>query len=282
MFLSGFADEAGRDIRDQIRATKELGWNCIEIRNVGDLNFTDVSDETFEETARLLSEAGVTVPCFGSAVANSGKNPKNPDDVQYSIDALKRALPRMKRLGATMIRGMAFKGKEILKDGVVDPDVEKFVVEKMKELVKMCENAGVIYVCENCSDYSALSPQYAQKLFREVNSPALKLAFDMGNTVNADNVAGKPPYAKQSAWEFYEGVKDLIGHVHIKDAVIGEGGKAHTFPGEGAADVKRIVRDLVKSGYDGGFSIEPHMKNGYDGYVEYGRRFMRILEDAKK
>src|SRR6185503_15552096 len=34
MYLTGFADEAARDIDAQIRATLELGWRSIESRNI--------------------------------------------------------------------------------------------------------------------------------------------------------------------------------------------------------------------------------------------------------
>jgi hypothetical protein len=33
-YLSGFADEAGAAIETQIRATQQLGWHHIEMRNV--------------------------------------------------------------------------------------------------------------------------------------------------------------------------------------------------------------------------------------------------------
>ena len=67
-----------------------------------------------------------------------------------------------------------------------------------------------------------------------------------------------------------------------------------TFPGEGEGCVKEIVRDLLKSGYDGGFSMEPHMSvvfhDGsvesneqlqYENYIEYGQRFMKLVEHIK-
>ena len=68
-----------------------------------------------------------------------------------------------------------------------------------------------------------------------------------------------------------------------------------TWPGEGDGDVKKIVTDLLRRGYNGGFSIEPHVANvfhekspeqdmeriKYDSYVEYGRRFMKLLDEVK-
>ena len=88
--------------------------------------------------------------------------------------------------------------------------------------------------------------------------------------------------------------------MHIKDGRATGGTDANgfmqadfLFPGEGEGRVKEIVADLLASGYDGGFSIEPHMvtvfhgESGseeacYQNYVEYGRRFMRLVEDIKK
>ena len=72
------------------------------------------------------------------------------------------------------------------------------------------------------------------------------------------------------------------------------GKTTYTWPGEGDGDVVRIVEDLIARGYDGGFSMEPHMalvfhdanvtaqaQAMHDNYVEYGRRFMAIVEAAK-
>ena len=56
----------------------------------------------------------------------------------------------------------------------------------------------------------------------------------------------------------------------------------------------RIVADLLKNGYDGGFSMEPHMAVvahdasvtseadiRFANYVEYGRRFEKILASCR-
>ncbi len=69
----------------------------------------------------------------------------------------------------------------------------------------------------------------------------------------------------------------------------------YTFAGEGHGKVREIVADLLKTGYDGGFSMEPHLsvvfhdatkQNAvedlkYRNYVEYGRRFMKIVDQCK-
>ena len=43
-YYTGFADEAGADLETQIRATRALGWSCLEARNIGGRNIHDLSD----------------------------------------------------------------------------------------------------------------------------------------------------------------------------------------------------------------------------------------------
>ena len=58
--------------------------------------------------------------------------------------------------------------------------------------------------------------------------------------------------------------------------------------------MREIITDLLLRGYDGGFSIEPHLaavihtgqaatdeEKLYQSYTEYGRRLMRIVDEVK-
>lgn len=298
MYYSGFADEAGSSIDIQIRATKELGWSNIECRNVDGVNLTDISDEDFEVVVDKLAGSGVHINCFGSAVANWGKDPRKEEDFQSSLESLRRAMPRMHRLGTKLIRGMSF---AIVRDGQPDsPELETMIFEKMRALVRVCEEGGVIYVHENCQNYGGLSYKHTLKLIEQVNSPNFKLAFDTGNPVGSDNHIGPPPYRKQSSWEFYQNVREFVVHMHIKDCkFVAETGETfprleHTFPGEGDGDVRQIIQDLIKRGYDGALSIEPHLavvyhdetitspdEIRYANFVEYGRRTMSLVSGLK-
>jgi len=298
MVYSGFADEAGASIDVQIKATRELGWRDIECRNVDWVNLTDVSEESFEEICQKLVASGVKINCFGSAIANWGKDPRSEEDYQSSLESLQRAIPRMQRLGTKLIRGMSF---AIARDEAPDtPELERIIFEKVRSLVRVCEEGGVIYLHENCQNYGGLSYQHTLKLVDAVNSPNFKLAFDTGNPVGSDNHVGAPPYRKQSSWEFYQHVLPHIAHVHIKDCnFLAETGGTfpeleHTFPGEGSGDVRRIVKDLLKHGYEGALSIEPHLAMVYHdpsiqspediqyaNYVEYGCRLMKLVDEVK-
>jgi sugar phosphate isomerase/epimerase len=299
MYYTGFADEAGNSLDVQIKATLELGWQQIESRSIDGVNLTDISDEQFEIACQKLDAAGVKINCFGSAIANWSTDPRKEEDFQASLASLRRAIPRMQRLGTRYLRGMSF---GIVRDAVPDsPEIEKLVFEKVRTLVALCEEAGVYFLQENCMNYGGLSYEHTLRLLDAVRSPYFKLVFDTGNPVGSDSRIGKPPYHKQSSWEFYCNVREFIEYVHIKDCIfIEETGwifpkLQHTFPGEGHGDVRQIVADLLQRGYNGGFSIEPHLgavyhdasltspeQIRYANYTEYGRRFMGLVRECQK
>jgi sugar phosphate isomerase/epimerase len=291
MYLTGFADEAAPDIDGQIRATKELGWQYIESRNVNGANIHDVSEEIFEEVVGKLQDAGVQINCFGSAIANWARSITDPFDI--TLEEVKRTIPRMQRLGTKLIRIMSY---AVLNDREADDQMEEERFQRLRIVHEMFTDAGLTPVHENCMNYGGMSWQHTLRLVENV--PGLKLVFDTANPVFTDDRSKPKPYPKQSSWEFYSKVKEHIAYVHIKDGrFVEESGGLfpkveYTFPGEGDGDVVRIVKDLLDSGYDGGISIEPHLsivyhdesvaseaEQRFNSYVEYGRRMEAIIAD---
>jgi sugar phosphate isomerase/epimerase len=290
MYLTGFADEAAPDIAGQIQATKELGWRYIESRNIDGVNIHDISDDKFDEVAGELEDSGVQINCFGSAIANWGKQITDPFDI--TLEEIERTIPRMQRLGTKLIRTMSY---AVLADREADDQMEEERFRRMRVLLQMFTDAGLTPVHENCMNYGGMSWKHTLRLIENV--PGLKLVFDTGNPIFTDDRAKPKPYPKQSAWEFYTHVKEHVAYVHIKDGVWdSETGKTtFTFPGEGDGDVRRIVKDLLARGYEGGLSIEPHLsvvqhdqsvvsteEQKYNNYVEYGRRMERMVAEIKK
>lgn len=305
MYLTGFADESGKDINNQIKATKELGWSNIELRATGfEGDLASMSDADFDKLYAALDGSGVKINCFGSGIANWGKDIDAP--FEDTLNEVKACLPRLKKLGCEFVRIMSYKINRDPETWVALPNDQQNFAERAKrlnEIVPMFLDAGVVPVHENCMNYGGMSWQNTLELVDAVKG--LKLVFDTGNPPFTPDM-GKGIYTKpiprQDTWEFYQKVKEHIAYVHIKDAKgdcdikngeIFPTGQTFTFPGEGEGSVKEIVKDLLDNGYDGGFSMEPHMalvfhddsveskaQVQFDNYVEYGRRFMKIIEDA--
>jgi sugar phosphate isomerase/epimerase len=298
MYFSGFADEASKDFDKQIKATKELGWENIESRAIGSGTLSTLSDLEFENVSEQMEKSGVKINCYGSSIANWGKDPRNDKDYTSSLKELNDVIPRMKKLEIPMLRGMSF---AVVKDSDPDsPEIRKAVFSKVKKLVSICEDSGILYLHENCMNYGGMSSDHTLRLIEKVNSPNFKLVFDTGNPLMTYDRRGDKPYKKQNAFEFYNQVKEFIHYVHIKDGIyLQENDRIFpdtkwTFPGEGEGFVEDIAADLINSGYDGGFSMEPHMKLvfhedsikdteelSYQNYIEYGRKFMKMVEEIQ-
>ena len=289
MYLTGFADEAAVGIEGQIKATRELGWTNIESRNIGGKNIHDIPDAEFDRVAGLLKDNGVTVNCFGSAVANWGK--QITESMESSLEETRRAIPRMQRLGTKLIRIMSF---AVLKERGPEDQLEEERFKRVRQLHAIFTDAGITPVHENCMNYGGMGWQYTLRLIENV--PGLKLVYDTGNPVFTPDYAKPKPIPRQSSWDFYSHVRDHIAYIHIKDGIWHEETQKQefTYAGEGHGDVRRILTDLLGCGYDGGISIEPHLATVfhddqkekkesamYSSYVEYGRRIERMIAEIR-
>lgn len=283
MYISGIADEAGRSIADQIAAHRELGWKHIELRLIDGVNVCEMPDDAFARAADQLQAAKLQVSCFGSAIANWGRPITTP--FEKDTGDLKRAMPRMQKLGASFIRVMSYPNA-----GWKVRDWRKEVFRRLNELARMAQDGGIVLVHENCHGYGGDCPAMQTELFEEVVSPAFKMVYDTGNPVGH----------MVDATAMYKSAKPHIAYVHVKDykrpATPGHAGECVAcHPGQGDGRVKEVLTDLIQSGYDGGFSIEPHMtgaihlgqdasqgKDAKSIYLAHGRATWKLLGDIQK
>jgi sugar phosphate isomerase/epimerase len=291
MILTGIGDEAGSRLESQIQATRELGWQHLEARNLElpgfpKANLHDLPDPAFDLVAEQLGAAGLQVYCFGSTVMNWAKRVGDPFEVTRAEVA--RCLPRMQRLGTRFIRIMSFKPADD------EHRIPRAVFERVREVTQRFLDAGLQPVHENCMNYGGMSWQHALELLNQC--PGLKWVFDTANPVfNPDRSKAKP-WPRQDPWEFWEHVRDHVAHIHVKDARWNttKNDADYTWPGEGDGRVRDVLKDALARGYDAGVSIEPHMVVVFhdanaqanteaqrQNYVEYGRRLEKLIADVK-
>ncbi len=292
MILTGIGDEGANTLAGQIRATKELNWRHIEMRGVevpgfAKGNLHDVPDAAFDQVVGELENAGIGIYCFGSTVMNWAK--KIDDPFEITLAEVKRAIPRMTRLGTKYIRVMSFK------PGDTDYKIPPEVFRRVRDVTNMFLDAGLQPVHENCMNYGGMSWQHALELLDKC--PGLKWVFDTANPVLNPDRSKPKPWPRQDAWEFWEHVRDHVVHIHIKDATwnAAKNDADYHWPGEGEGKVREILKDAFQRGYDAGISIEPHMvvvfhdahsKTSSEeamrkNYVEYGRRLETLISELK-
>lgn len=281
MQCAGFADEVSVDIDQQIAAIHALGWPGIEMRLVGKgRHFDDVTDTEFEAIREKLERAGIRIIAYGSQIANWSRKISGSFDVD--VAELKRIMPRMRKTGTQIVRIMSYPN-----DGWTEREWRAEVVRRLRELSRMAETNGIVLGHENCDGWAGKGPEATLACLAEVGSPALKLIFDTGN----------PVAYGQDVWGYYRAVREHIVHVHIKDYVrdaSASGGYRAVLPGVGGGRVRDIVADLKRRGYDGWYSMEPHIVSvvheGRDAagnedrarevFLQYGKTFEELCRQA--
>ncbi len=293
MILTGIGDEGANTIDGQIRVTQELGWKYLEPRNVevpgfAKANFHDIPDQAFDIAVKKLETGGVGVHCFGSTIMNWAK--KVDDPFEITLAEVKRAIPRMKRVGAKYIRIMSFK------PGDEEYKIPTQVFRRVKDVTNMFADAGLQPVHEHCMNYGGMSWQHGLELLDKC--PGLKWVFDTANPILNPDRSKPKPWPRQDAWEFWEHVRDHVAHIHVKDATWNpaKNDAEYNWPGDGQGRVRDILTDAFQRGYDSGISIEPHMVVVFHeaqskasneeamqkNYVKYGQVLEKMIDEIKR
>jgi sugar phosphate isomerase/epimerase len=259
----------------------------VEVPGFPKANFHDIPDAAFDIAVRKLETAGIGVYCFGSAVMNWAK--KVGDPFEITLAEVRRAIPRMQRLGTQYVRIMSFKPE----DDAHQTPAEVF--RRVNDVTKMFLDAGIQPLHENCMNHGGMSWQHALELLDKC--PGLKWLFDPANPVFNPDRSKSKPWPRQDPWEFWTHVRDHVVHIHIKDATWNpaRNDADYNWPGEGQARLHAILKDAFARGYDAGISLEPHMVAVFHdaqlqsaddsamkkNFVEYGRRTEKLISEVK-
>lgn len=293
MYLTGFADEAVGSIEDQVRVVTGLGWSHVDLRNVGGTNVHDLDEAALDHVAQVLSDAGVGVPCIGSAIANGQANIEE-DPPDKAIEQTVRCIAACQRLGVTRVRIMSWPPRG---DHAIDGPTSQARFARLREIHARFADAGIAALHENCHNYGGQSAAHTLRLIEAV--PGLRLIFDTANPIpTQDQSYPGEPKPRQSVFELWAQVRDHVDYIHIKDGVFDptkeERKFVHGWPGEGMGDVRAVLKDAIARGYDDAISIEPHVGGVHllpgseqmpdaerkeRNFVEYGKRMARVLAD---
>jgi sugar phosphate isomerase/epimerase len=238
--LSGFADEIADDFTTQCQVASGLGLAYIEIRSAWGVNILDLDADQLDTVQATLAEYGLQVSSIGSPIGKI----KITDDFGPHLDRMRHAVEVARLLNAPYVRLFSF----FIPAGE-DPDAyREEVLSRMRAIAEVAEQAGVIAVHENEKDIYGDIPRRCLDIVTSVDSPNLKLAWDPANYVQC----GVKP--------FTEGYADLRPHtvyIQIKDALLADA--SVVVAGAGDGEVVETVRALREDGFDGFFSLEPHL-----------------------
>jgi sugar phosphate isomerase/epimerase len=266
--LSGFADEIGPDLNDQLEVVADLGLSYIELRSVWDVNVLDLSDAQRAEVAAALADRGIRVSSIGSPIGKIAIT----DDFAPHLDRMRHCVEVAQEFEAPYIRLFSF----FMPAGGNPADHRDEVMHRMSALAEIGGAAGIAMVHENEKEIYGDIPARCLDIVQTVDNEHLQIAWDAANFVQC----GVRPFSQG-----YTMLRPHLTYVQIKDALLAEGTVVPAGAGDG--EVRETIRALREDGFDGFFSLEPHLAaagpfggfSGPDLWRTAHEAFTRILTE---
>ena len=266
--LSGFADEIDPDLQTQCDVLTELGIRYVEFRSAWDINVLNLDNGQIDEVVRILTRNNLSVSSIGSPIGKINIE----DDFTAHLTRMDRALTVARKLNAPYIRVFSF----FLRPDQPPAVHRDEVIRRMRVLADMAHTAGVVLLHENEKQIFGDVPDRVLDIVESVNLPSLKLAWDAANFVQV----GVTPFT-----EAYPILRPHTAYIQIKDAVMATGDVVPA--GEGDGQLRDTIRALATDGFDGFFSMEPHLGSahhlggfsGPENFIRATKAFTGILQD---
>jgi len=304
--LSAFADEISADLNEQIEVLRSEHIHFIDLRGVWNTNVLDLTDQQVAEIKQTLDAHGIGVSAIASPI---GKIPVNASFEDH-LQRFRRAIELAQFFQTPFIRIFSFYPPAAIKGTSANTqtaDVESKtsnahmsdtnvtnvtnvtigekdvvnparwrneVLRRLRELTRQARNANIILLHENEKEIYGDSIARCTDLLQNINDPHFQAIFDPANFIQCQQT----PYP-----DAFQALRPWLRYMHVKDA-LADG--TVVAADEGVARWPEIVQRLHADGYDGFFSLEPHLAlsgqfQGFSGpelFRKASQSFQRILQ----
>jgi 3-dehydroshikimate dehydratase len=270
--LSAFADEISPDLDEQIVTLKIENIHFLDLRGMWDINVLDLSDEQVARIKQALDAQNIQVAAIASPIGKVSID--TPLDEQ--IRRLDRAIELAQLFQTSYIRMFSFY-PSAQNDAYTTADTawRDEVIACLRAFTARASAAGITLVHENDGGTYGESIAHCVDVLQSVADPHLRAVFDPANFIQCHQEPYPDAYGLLHSW---------LGYVHVKDALAD--GKV-VAAGEGIARWPDLLRRLRADGYDGFFSLEPHLIamgqyggfSGPDLFRRASQAFQRLLRE---
>lgn len=246
MFKIGIiTDELTQNLEQALSFASSKGLDCFELRSAWEKDPFEYTDDDFAEIKRLsdkysLPLVSISSPFYKCSYFDAEVRKKH-------IEGLSRLIEKARMLGVSKIRCFDF-----FRDSRLNINM---IGEAFEEPIKLCKDNGIVLLIESEPSTNSFNCKRAASLVKHINSPYVKALYDPGN--NLYGCIEEKPFP-----DGYENSKDVLGHIHLKDAVIRDGKTVGVAIGDGDVEYKELFKALIASNYSGEVVLEPHYKPG--------------------
>ena len=243
--LTGFADEISKDLGEQIDLLNELGIKHVEFRSAWGTKVLDLSQDQLDQAKSMLDAAGISLSSVGSDLGKI----QITDPFEDHLRRAEHGVEVAKFFGSPYIRMFSF----FIPEGEDPTPYRDEVMSRTRAMVELAEAGGVTLLHENEKDIYGDTPERVVDLMSTIDSPNYRAIFDPANYVQC----GVKPVD-----EAYPLVRPYTDSIHCKDAsasIVVDGLNKVLPSGEGDGQFPELIAALKADGYDGFFSLEPHL-----------------------
>ncbi|MBF6613076.1 MAG: sugar phosphate isomerase/epimerase [Chloroflexi bacterium] len=289
MKLSVITDEISADPETAIELAREWGVPAIELRGIGEQRYPDVSDFWKARVPELVRESGLQVAALSPGLFKIPlAMPPAPETrilrwedamlfrryesaeglVRFHLEELlPQTIAAAQALGSAVIVCFSFdRGPEI----PTDATVPEGVVDVLRDAARRVGDAGLTLAVEAEHVCWGDTGARTAALVRRVGHPALGINWDPANAFRAGEDAPFP--------DGYAALRDLVRHVHYKDAAVNPETGARHFVFDGSVDWVGQIRALEQDGYSGYISVETHVRPKVATARQSIERLRRLIE----
>ncbi len=236
--ISGFGDEAGHDLREQMQVLGRNSIRFLEIRKVSGKTITDYSIAEVKAIKEELDAGGFGVSAIGSPIGKIGVT----DPFEAHLDLFKHTIEVARIFGTRYIRMFSF----VIPKEEAPEQYRDEVMRRLEQLVAANKGSGVTLLHENEKHIYGENAERCLDIFKHL--PDIRGIFDPANFVQA----------KVDTKMAYDMLEQYIDYMHVKDARFADGVVVPA--GQGDGNVSYILKKLHDKGRDVFLSIEPHLK----------------------
>ncbi len=225
--------KGGNNIEETLRIAKDAGFSGIQPSTLAGPNEVKAMKDA-------AAKVGIEIESLicGKHWSHPLSDP-DPKKVEECMENMRLTMRQTKELGGDMV---------LLVPAVVTPkvmyrDAYARSQQKIKELAPLAEELKITIAVENVWNKFLLSPLEFKRYIEEINSPYVKVWFDVGNV---------HLFAYPQDW--VRTLDKLIVRVHIKDFDQGE--KQWKPLREGTIDWPEVMKAFHEIGYSGYFTAE--------------------------
>lgn len=247
MKTSVITDEISQNLEEAAEVAAAFGLNAIELRSVWNHQPHELDPGQIRRIRQICEEKGLKVCAISSPFF---KCSLVPQEIECQLDILGKTIQVAQALDCRLIRGFSF-----WQQGDFEQRLPE-IVAAFRRPAEMLRAAGMKMALEPDPSVFACNGNRLGRLIRMIDDPCIGALWDAGNDVYS-------PIPEIPFPDGYDFVKPYILHVHLKDAILGENGKAESVKiGTGLVNWPRQLAALKQDGYDGYLSLETHYRKG--------------------